>query len=89
MGDRRPLRSGWTPHSRCRLRSDADGANRRLSVAMPGAARTSHCRSTRIQVFSVDYTCQRSFNRQSTAFVMRGLRVRLPPLALIWSPPKF
>jgi hypothetical protein len=26
--------------------------------------------------------CQRSFNWQSTAFVMRGLRVRLPPLAL-------
>ena len=26
-------------------------------------------------------TCQRSFNRQSTAFVMRGLWVRLPPLA--------
>ena len=26
--------------------------------------------------------CQRSFNRQSTAFVMRGLGVRLPPLAL-------
>ena len=25
---------------------------------------------------------QRSFNRQSTAFVMRGLRVRLPSLAL-------
>ena len=25
---------------------------------------------------------QRSFNRQSTAFVMRGLWVRLPPLAL-------
>src|SRR5207237_10354620 len=27
--------------------------------------------------------CQRSFNRQSTAFVMRGLWVRLPPLALV------
>jgi hypothetical protein len=26
--------------------------------------------------------CQRSFNRQSTAFVMRGLSVRLRPLAL-------
>ena len=26
--------------------------------------------------------CQRSFNWQSTAFVMRGLRVRLPPLAV-------
>ena len=26
---------------------------------------------------------QRSFNWQSTAFVMRGLRVRLPPLALV------
>ena len=26
--------------------------------------------------------CQRSFNRQSTAFVMRGLWVRFPPLAL-------
>ena len=26
--------------------------------------------------------CQRSFNWQSTAFVMRGLRVRFPPLAL-------
>ncbi len=26
---------------------------------------------------------QRSFNRQSTAFVMRGLRVRLPSLALV------
>jgi hypothetical protein len=27
------------------------------------------------------FTGQRSFNRQSTAFVMRGLRVRLPSLA--------
>lgn len=27
-------------------------------------------------------SCQRSFNWQSTAFVMRGLRVRLPPLAV-------
>ena len=30
---------------------------------------------------------QRSFNRQSTAFVMRGLWVRFPPLALqMWIP---
>ena len=32
--------------------------------------------------------CQRSFNWQSTAFVMRGLWVRLPPLAL-WRKPEF
>src|SRR3990170_1745762 len=30
--------------------------------------------------------CQRSFNWQSTAFVMRGLWVRLPPLALQFEP---
>ena len=32
--------------------------------------------------------CQRSFNWQSTAFVMRGLWVRLPPLALVARPSK-
>ena len=31
-------------------------------------------------------SCQRSFNWQSTAFVMRGLWVRLPPLALFCRP---
>ena len=52
-----------------------------LGFSMQTGARVEKygCKSSKIKTYG---NCQRSFNWQSTAFVMRGLWVRLPPLAL-------
>src|ERR1700679_328062 len=52
---------------------------------------TPYCRFTQMDriarlIDSKNEKRQRSFNWQSTAFVMRGLRVRLPSLAFVAAP---
>ena len=54
----------------------------RLSqVRESGLTRREVCSDRHPERVGSEQRRQRSFNRQSTAFVMRGLWVRLPPLA--------